>query len=382
MTAVRLPGRATPQGTAAFARRATGAAPGHFRAFGALTLSSIGVGTYLGADDEAVDRGYEASLRRAFGLGLNVVDSAINYRNMRSERAVGRALAAAIRAGELAREEVFVATKGGFVPFDGEPPADARGYVDRTYVQPGLIRREELAGGCHCLAPAFLEDQLERSRTNLGLETIDLYALHNPEMQFTGLPRDEAMRRITAAFGFLERAAASGAIAAYGVATWDGLRAEPDERNFLPLTALAGIAETVAGDGHHFRAVQLPYNLAMSEAFALGNQPVKAGRVTALEAARALDLYVFTSASILQGRLTRDLPEGLKAAFPGGLGDAQVALQFVRSTPGVGTALVGMKTVEHVEQNATLAGIPPAAPPAIRALFTDQPEEEGPDRPR
>ena len=88
-----VPGWATPEGTAAYARRFQGrAADGHFRLCQGLTLSSIGLGTYLGEPDEATDAAYSGSVERAAALGCNVMDSAINYRFQRSERSIGAAM--------------------------------------------------------------------------------------------------------------------------------------------------------------------------------------------------------------------------------------------------------------------------------------------------
>jgi len=77
------------------------------------------------------------------------------------------------------------------------------------------------------------------------------------------------------------------------------------------------------------------------------------------------------SASILQGRLARNLPSAL-GEYLGGLDtDAQRALQFVRSTPGIGTALVGMKRVAHVEENAAVAATSPMAWEQFRRMFSE-----------
>ena len=172
-----LKGSATSEGTAAYrAAQGAGAADGHFREWRGLSLSSLGLGTYLGHDDDATDALYEAAVERAIVSGINVVDSAVNYRGQRSERAVGRALGRLVSAGGAAREGVVVATKGGFLPFDGPAP-------------PGLLRPGDLVAGCHCMTPRYLEDQIERSRVNLGLETIDIYYLHNPETQLGEVSR-------------------------------------------------------------------------------------------------------------------------------------------------------------------------------------------------
>ncbi len=362
---------ATVEGTAGYRRRFEGkVAEGSFRCWEGLHLSSIGLGTYLGNHDPLTDQLYGEAIRRALQLGCNVLDTAINYRFQRSERVIGQVLADLIRQGELTREEVIVATKGGFLPFDGSPPPNPAAYFLETYVRPGIIRPEEVVAGCHCLSPRYLQDQLNRSLKNLGLSCIDIYYLHNPEMQLEEVSRQEFHRRIRAAFEALERAADQGKIRMYGTATWNGYRRPPEAQDYLSLETLVHLAREVAGNGHHFRVIQLPYNLAMSEAFVVQNQRVDGEMVSLLEAAGRFGIYVMTSASILQSRLTRNLPPFLRDCFPDLATDAQRALQFVRSTPGVGTALVGMKQIAHVEENLRVAEVPPAAPDEIRKLFS------------
>ena len=365
-----IAGRATPDGTDAYRRRAN-AAPEHFRAFGGCWLSSVGIGTYLGAEDSATDELYRNALTRALELGLNVVDTAVNYRHQRSERVIGQALSALIGKGALRREEIVVATKGGFIPFDGSMPTNPGAYFTETYLRPGIIRSDDVVAGCHCMTPAYLADQLERSRRNLGLETVDVYYVHNPETQLQEVDRSELLKRIRDAFTFLESAASDGKIGCYGTATWNGYRQPPAARDYLSLAELEKIARDVAGDKHRFRVIQLPYNLAMGEAFTLGNQPVAGEAVSLLEAARRLGIYVMTSASIYQGQLSRNLPPVLGEHLPGLSTDAQRAIQFARSTPGVGTALVGMKRVAHVEENAALVKVPPAPWSEFQKLFKE-----------
>ena len=88
-----LPGHATPEGTHRFRQRfAAKVAEGHFRRFHGLWLSSVGLGTYLGDEDAGTDELYRDAVVRAVELGCNVLDSAIDYRHQRSERAMGTAL--------------------------------------------------------------------------------------------------------------------------------------------------------------------------------------------------------------------------------------------------------------------------------------------------
>ena len=352
-----LRGSATATGTAAYrTSHVASARQGQFREWRGLVLSSVGIGTYLGPDDDATDAQYVAAIERALLSGINVIDSAVNYRHQRSERAVGRALARVVASGRVARESVVVATKGGFLPFEGPPPAD-------------LFAPGELVAGCHCLAPRYLEDQIERSRVNLDLETIDIYYLHNPEMQLTEVTRAVFMRRLRAAFELLEGAVRDGRIGVYGTATWSGYRQPASARDFLSLSELVALAAEVGGRQHHFRVVQLPYNLAMTEAFTLPNQPDGREPISVLEAARRLGLYVMTSASIYQGQLVRNLPPVLRQVMPGLETDAQRALQFVRSTPGVGTALVGMRSEAHVGEAAGLVKVAPVRWSTFQKLF-------------
>jgi aryl-alcohol dehydrogenase-like predicted oxidoreductase len=367
-----ISGFATGEGTARYrARRAPHAAPGHYRSWDGLALSSIGHGTYLGDEDDATDRAYHDAVVRAVEAGFNVVDSAINYRHQRSERAVGAALRSLVAAGMAARDEIVLTTKGGFIPFDGTVPDDPNDYLLRTYIRSGIAPAREIVGGCHCLAPGYLADQLDRSRANLGVETIDVYHLHNPEMQLSAVDRPTFLDRMRAAFSFLEGAVDAGKIRRYGTATWNGYRQPASSPDFLSLSELAAIAGDVAGEGHHFRVVQLPYNLAMTEAFTRANQPLGTDVVSLLDAARHLDVYVMTSASIYQGQLARNLPAIVAEFLPGLDTDAQRALQFVRSTPGVGTALVGMKQPRHVDENAGVIGVAPLGWDAFQRLFSE-----------
>ena len=367
-----LSGHATPDGTARYAARHPELeAAGHFRRLGALTVSSIGLGTYLGEADDATDARYEEAILAAFGAGVNLVDTGINYRHQRSERAVGRALRRAVRSGLVARDEVVVATKGGFLPFDRELPADPRGWLETEYVGSGLVDPEELVDGVHCLAPRFLAHQIERSRENLGVETIDLYALHNPETQLPAVGLDETVRRLETAFVALEEAAGEALVGRYGIATWKGLAVPAADPGHLPLAQVVAAAERAAGDWKpRLASVQLPFNLGMPHALLAPAQELDGATVPALVALRRAGLAAFVSAPLLQGRLaTAPLPEEVAATFPELTAPAAKALQFARSAPGVTAALVGMATPDHVSENLAVAAVAPAGSAAYRSLF-------------
>jgi aryl-alcohol dehydrogenase-like predicted oxidoreductase len=365
-------GCATPEGTSRYRARFQGTvADGHFRHFEGLNISSIGLGTYLGEHDAQTDAQYREAIVRAVELGCNLIDTAINYRFQQSERVIGQALATLLGAGNWQRDEIVLSTKGGYIPFDGAPPhtqGEFMHYIEQTFLRPGIIRPTDIVAGCHCLAPGYLQHQLDASLRNLGLDAVDVYFVHNPEQQLEEIPRPEFLARMRLAFQTLEHNVAAGKIRWYGTATWNGYRQPSDAADYLALAELIAAARDVAGEQHHFRVIQLPHNLAMPEALTRQNQALDDQTLTLLEAAQMHGMYVMCSASILQNRLTRGLPDVLAQVFDLQT-DAQRAIQFVRSSPGVGTALVGMKQVRHVEENLAVAKIPPASLEQFMQLF-------------
>jgi aryl-alcohol dehydrogenase-like predicted oxidoreductase len=364
-----IPGFATAEGTARFRERFAARLPGHIRAAQGLWISSIGIGTYLGEPTAACDARYREAVTQAVLMGVNVIDSAINYRHQRSERAIAQALAALIPSGEVQRDEVVLATKGGFLTFDSDEPPDPSAYFQEKLLDPGIIRMEEVVAGCHVISPKYLENQIDTSRRNLGVETLDIYYVHNPETQLSRVGREEFFRRLKAAFAALEMAVAEGKIRRYGTATWNAYRVGPPSAEALSLTDVLRLAEEVGGKDHHLRAIQLPFNLAMLEARMASTQQAGRKLVPLLQVARTHGLMVFASASLLQGQLTQGLPPESRSWFPGMRTDAQRALQFVRSTPGITCALVGMSNLEHVQENLGTASTAPMTLEQFRAIL-------------
>jgi aryl-alcohol dehydrogenase-like predicted oxidoreductase len=349
--------RATSAGTGRYrTRNGKSFVPDFYRTgpFG-LSMSSIGIGTYLGDDTDSDDAAYTEAVRLALSSGINVIDTAINYRCQRSERAIGRALSAALLSRDTTRDEIVVCTKGGYVPLDGYPPATPegyQGYLRREFYARNVMTAADVVSGGHCLTPGFLRDCLARSRANLGVDVIDVYYVHNPEQQLAAVGYEELLERLRAAFGALEECAERGEIGVYGCATWQGLRVEPEARGHIGLADLIQLAREIAGDAHHFRMIQLPINLAMPEAVRLPTQRLPDGKVVSvLEAARELGLSIAASATLMQSQLASNLPPAVRDALPAHKTDAQRALAFVRSLPGVTTALVGMKRGPHVLEN-------------------------------
>ena len=371
-------GHATAEGTERYSDRFPQLrAGGHFRrpeqisGVNDLWLSSIGLGTYLGEPDDATDQAYIEAIVTALRSGINLLDTAINYRHQRSERNIGAALAQLFRTGELNRDEVFICTKAGYLSLDGAMPEDPRGYFAREYIEPGILDPKQLAGGMHCMAPVYLENQIERSRRNLGVETIDLFYVHNPESQLSDISREMFHQRLQQAFVMLEQQVKAGKLRYYGLATWNGFRGAEDARDHLNLFDVVKLAQQAGGDDHHFRFVQLPFNLAMTEAYALANQTSGKEKMSLLAAASSLGVAVIGSATLYQSRLTHGLPDFVGQTL-GMNSDAENAIQFSRSTPGLTSSLIGMRSKEHVHSNLKAAPNPITPLEQWSKLFTQR----------
>ena len=218
-----LPGSATPEGTARYAARMVSQSRhsshmehgyGRFGNSG-LTTSRLGFGTYR-VDTREPD--HREALKKALREGVNLIDTSTNYMDGDSERLVGSVVSELVKAGELTREEVVVVSKIGYVQGDNLKQAEARERAGRPY--PDMVKYGE--GIWHCMHPDFLNDQLTLSLDRLGLATLDVCLLHNPEYFLSeaahheggdlAATRDAFYRRIEQAFAFLESQAAAGRI--------------------------------------------------------------------------------------------------------------------------------------------------------------------------
>jgi aryl-alcohol dehydrogenase-like predicted oxidoreductase len=138
------------------------------------TTSRLGFGTYR---VDARDIEHRDALKKALQEGVNLIDTSTNYMDGDSERLVGSVLGELIKNGELIREEVIIVSKIGYVQGDNLKQAEARERAGRPY--PDMVKYGE--GIWHCIHPEYLADQLTLSLDRLGLATLDVCLLHNPE---------------------------------------------------------------------------------------------------------------------------------------------------------------------------------------------------------
>ena len=346
---------ATPEGTKKFAEKF---APNlsNFNKFQELHLSNVGIGTYLGDPDSKTDELVTNAVKQSITSGINVIDTAINYRSQKAERSVGKAIQELINVGEISRDQIFLSTKNGYVTNDADVDLGFWEYVKQEYSERGVVNAGDITSGYHCMTPAYLSDQLERSLKNLGVESVDLMYLHNAvEGQIKDISKDKFLENLESVFELYEQKRKEGKIRFFGMATWECFRVSPDNPQYLSLEETVKMAKKVGGENHGFRFIQLPFNLYYDQALLTKNQTFDGKQVSTLEAAVSLDIGVFTSVPFMQGRL---LSPGVMPEFSD-LKPSLRALQFIRSSPGILAPLVGQKSGEHVSENLEIMKIPP-----------------------
>ncbi|MGD1839027.1 MAG: aldo/keto reductase [Nitrososphaeraceae archaeon] len=356
-------GFADNNGTCLYMKKSikNGISENHFRLFRNLYFSSIGLGTYLGNLDNKDDADMQNAVYESVKSGaINVIDTAINYRAMRSEKSIGKAIEKLIDDGIISRNEIFISTKNGYITNDGEYPAiDILEYIQKMYITPGIIKKEDISSGYNVMNPNYISRCIEKSLANMKINTIDLVYIHNAyESWYNDVSKDEFIEMLKKVFETYEKYRSKNKIRFYGMATWTCFRVMSESKEYLSLEEVIKIAKEIGGENHGFRFIQLPYNIAYSEALFLKNQSVEdCKNMTILEAAKKLNIGVFSSVPLLQGKLLDiDIPN-----YDYRIEQNQILklLQIVRSSPSIIAPLIGQKKIDHVNQNAEISKISP-----------------------
>ncbi|WP_420545582.1 aldo/keto reductase [Nitrosopumilus sp.] len=359
-----ISGFATTEGTKKFAQNSK-ADIANFKQFQNLYLSNVGIGTYLGDANSITDELVTNAVKQSIKSGVNVVDTAINYRSQKAERSVGKAISELVSDGEIARDQIFISSKNGYVTNDADVNLGFWEYVKQEYTDKGVVREGDITSGYHCMTVPYLEDQLNRSLKNLGLDCIDLMYLHNAiEGQIKDVSKEQFQENLKSVFELYEQKRDEGKIKYYGMATWECFRVPKDNPQYLSLEQTVDMAKKIGGDDHGFRFIQLPYNMYYDQALLGKTQMIGDKNVSFLESAVQLDVGVFTSVPFMQGRL---LTPGTMPEF-NDLKPSLRALQFLRSSPGVLAPLVGQKSESHVTENMEIMNIPPLSEEEFLAL--------------
>jgi len=350
-----ISGFATSEGTKNFKQNST-VNPLNFNTFENLHLSNVGMGTYLGDPDSQTDELVKNAVKQSVLSGVNVIDTAINYRAQKAERSVGKAISELVENENISRDELFVSSKNGYVTNDADIQEDFMEYVRRELGKPGIVKEGDITSGYHCMTTPYLSDQLDRSLKNLDLECIDLMYLHNSiEGQIKDVSKEQFLENLKSVFELYEQKRDEGKIKFYGMATWECFRVMSDNPQHLLLEDIVKMAKNIGGDDHGFKFIQLPYNMNYDQALLGKNQLLQNKPVSILESAVTLGIGVFTSVPFMQGRL---LSPGVMPEF-NDLKPSLRALQFIRSSPGVLAPLVGQKSSQHVSENLEIMNVPP-----------------------
>jgi aryl-alcohol dehydrogenase-like predicted oxidoreductase len=289
-------------------------------------VSEIGFGAWAigGSWGEVSDDESLAALHAAVDAGVTFVDTADVYGDGRSERLVGRLL-------RERDEELFVATK-----FGRRAPLDPAEYTDGN-----------------------LRAWLERSRENLGVETVDLVQLHCPPWQTYYTP--EVFERAQALVD-------DGLVRSFGVSV---------ERVEEALKAIEyPVVATVQIVFNAFR--QRPAGLFLAEAQrrdvgVIARVPLASGLLTgklrrdtefAEDDHRRFNRH---GEEFDVGETFAGIPydagleavEELRPLVPEGATMAQLALRWILDHPAVSTVIPGARNPEQARANAAAAELAP-----------------------
>lgn len=146
-----------------------------------LKISSVGLGSYMGDPDDITDFNlYNAVKASVLSGGINHIDTAPNYRYMQAEKTIGKALTVLDNKYDITRDQLFIASKGGYVPENAQELVSQREMIRKMVVDVGVPENSIVKESGHCLHPKFLEYQLDETLARLNLECLDVYYLHNP----------------------------------------------------------------------------------------------------------------------------------------------------------------------------------------------------------
>jgi aryl-alcohol dehydrogenase-like predicted oxidoreductase len=366
---------ATKEDTFAYLKQFPKYSKDFYRFDGDVFVSSIGLGTFRKEPyrEENYVVNYKDSVKTAILNGINLVDTAINYRYQISEREIGEALSELFDEKKVSREQVVITSKAGFLPLDFPFPENPYKWIDENVISKGLATKEDIIVDQHCMTPKYLRWSVEQSLENLGLETLDILFLHNPEMQLGYIDYKELKKRVKKAFELFEKLVDEGKIRHYGIATWNGFLYDDTHTEYISLKDIVEIAQEVGGKDNHFKYVQAPYNIAKIGAYNYSNQKGPDGRYyTLMQAINGYGLKMMGSSSLLQANIFQKkfAPKVGELLGTSDFSDLLSALQFARSSHVV-SSLFGAVDPQHVEDNLVLAYLPNASLENISKLFGD-----------
>lgn len=368
-------GYATKESTFAYLKQFSKYSKDFYRFDGDVFVSSLGLGTFRKEPyrEENYVINYKESVKLAILNGINLIDTAINYRYQISEREIAEALSELFDEQKATREQLVITSKAGFLPLDFPFPINPYTWIEQNVIEKNLASKEEIIADQHCMTPDYLRWSVEKSLENLGLKTLDILFLHNPEMQLGYIDYEELKKRVKKAFELFEELVKEKKIRNYGVATWNGFLYDETHTEYLSLKDMVEIAQEAGGVNNHFKYIQAPYNIAKTQAYSFSNQKGADGKYyTLMQAVYGYGLKMIGSSSLLQANIfQKKFDENVSETLgTNDFNDVITALQFARSSSVV-SSLFGAINPRHVKDNLTLAYLPNADKEAISKLYGD-----------
>ncbi|MAV64420.1 MAG: hypothetical protein CMG00_04430 [Candidatus Marinimicrobia bacterium] len=263
-----------------------------------LYLSSVGMGLYKGENSAKGDEEWYESLSYGLKKGINVFDTSIRYRSMRSEKILGKVIKDAINDKKIKRDEIFISTKGGLISFPDKK--DKKKYVESELVKKRNINLKEIFNYTHCINLKFIEEELDQSLENLGLEGIDTYLIHNIEFVFMLYEKKKAYDKIELLFDFFEKAVRNKKILSYGISSWAGFRRKQNSQIYVEIRNILNAAKNVGGKNHNLKFIEAPLSVGMPYI-----AQKKGNKKSILELIKNNKLDLLASAPLYEGHIER-----------------------------------------------------------------------------
>jgi aryl-alcohol dehydrogenase-like predicted oxidoreductase len=204
-------------------------------------MAKLGFGTYRCSIES--DTHFKA-LKHAIDLGCEVIDTSRNYTGGDSEKLIAKVL-------KETKKKPLLISKAGYIQGDLIEELSSKFPEDLVHINEGLM---------HSIHPKFLEDQLSRSLDSLGVDSIDVYLLHNPEyyLKTEGSTKKEYYSRIKKALIFLEKKVKEGKIKSYGISSNTFVEPKEDHLSTDIDIVMKQLKEI---ESHSFKYIQFPFNL-------------------------------------------------------------------------------------------------------------------------
>lgn len=305
-----------------------------------FSYSQLGLGTYIGDFSDEHSKLFREAITFALLNGINFIDTAINYRGMRSERDIGFVLTKLIEEGIINRNQVVVSTKAGIIPGDGEIMLRPVDYLQEKLIDTGILNATDVYIEDTLrltMNPKFYEYALDISRRHLNLETIDIYYLHELELSMKHYGPEKFYLKLKDIFIAYENMVNEGKIKEYGMATWEAFQLGPDEDKHISLEKVMEIVESVTKN-HHFRHLMLPVNLNRKECVENRSQSYKGNKLTIIECARKFGIDIHVSGPLGQGEASEK-------------NSIKEYIRYLVDKSGCSSYFIGSKHIEHIKEN-------------------------------